>query len=205
MFAPAPASAARGSAAPDAAVPARPAATHAAPHAAPAPSVALPLATLVLAALALGTTWAHVLELPQKLRLDPAAYAAVNGALYRWFALAGAPVSLAAIACAAALAWTTRRDPHARRWTVAGAVLLALWLASWVLLVQPVNAQVADALRTAPAGVPALWQELRGRWEGGHADGFALELAGFVALAVGALRRSPPAAPGHALGTAGPR
>lgn len=157
----------------------------------PLPHVALPVATLVLAALALGSTWAHVLELPQKLRLDDAGYAFVNGALYRWFAVVGAPLSMLAIGCAAALAWRTRDDARARGWTAAGAALLALWLASWALVVQPVNAEIAEALRDAPASVPARWAERRARWEGGHVLGFALELAAFVAIAVGVLRRSP--------------
>jgi hypothetical protein len=40
--------------------------------------------TLLLAALALTMTSAHVLELPQKMTLDLPFYAAVNGTLYRW-------------------------------------------------------------------------------------------------------------------------
>jgi hypothetical protein len=45
---------------------------------------------LVLAALALTMTSAHVLELPQKMRYDAELYAAVNTTLYRHFATVGA-------------------------------------------------------------------------------------------------------------------
>ena len=46
--------------------------------------------TLVLAALALTMTSAHVLELPQKMAYPPDLYAAVNTTLYRYFATVGA-------------------------------------------------------------------------------------------------------------------
>jgi hypothetical protein len=52
-------------------------------------SKALSVITLTAAALSLTMTSAHVLELPQKMRLSPADYAAINGSLYRWFAIVG--------------------------------------------------------------------------------------------------------------------
>jgi hypothetical protein len=54
-----------------------------------------------------------------------------------------------------------------------------------------VNAHVADALQNAPASVPALWMQLRDRWEWGHAAGFVLQLAGFCALVVSVLIETP--------------
>jgi hypothetical protein len=63
---------------------------------------------LVLAALSLTMTSAHVLELPQKMRLAPAFYAAVNGTLYRWFAIVGGIYTAAAILAAWALWWSAR-------------------------------------------------------------------------------------------------
>ena len=45
--------------------------------------------TLVLAALGLTMTSAHVLEMPQKLAYSPELYAAVNTTLYRYFAIVG--------------------------------------------------------------------------------------------------------------------
>lgn len=158
----------------------------------------LRVGTLVLAALALTTTSAHVLELPAKLRYDAAFYTAVNGTLYRQFATVGVGYCLGVITAACGLAVRTRREPGVRWWALAGASCFVLWLASWAALVAPVNARVAAALRTAPADVPALWLELRGRWEYGHAAGFVLQLLGFTALAVSVVRDASARAPGTA-------
>lgn len=49
-------------------------------------------------------------------------------------------------------------------------------------LTEPVNAQVAETLRSAPELVPAVWMALRSRWEYGHAAGFAVQLVGVCAL-----------------------
>src|SRR4051794_31730637 len=98
-------------------------------------------------------TSAHVLELPQKLTFDPRFYAAVNGSLYRWFAIVGGGYTVGSIAAAIVLAVLVRRRRASFRWTVAGAVLLAAGFVSWLTLVQPVNLEVAAALRRAPATV----------------------------------------------------
>jgi hypothetical protein len=64
--------------------------------------------TLLLAALALTAESAHVLELPQKMAYDAAMYAAVNGSLYRWFAIVGGTWQVGSIAMALVLAWLVR-------------------------------------------------------------------------------------------------
>jgi hypothetical protein len=51
---------------------------------------------------------------------------------------------------------------------------------------------VADAIREAPASVPSLWMQLQLRWEGGHAAGFVLQLAGFSCLLGSVLIETPP-------------
>jgi hypothetical protein len=37
-----------------------------------------------------------------------------------------------------------------------------------------VNGEVAEALRSAPEFVPAVWMRLRNRWEYGHVAGFVM-------------------------------
>jgi hypothetical protein len=93
---------------------------------------------------------------------------------------------LSAILAAWLLAWSARHEAAAFRWAVAGAGLLTLAFVSWLLLVQPVNREIAQAASATPELLPALWQALRGRWEYGHALGFALDLLGFCALAIAA-------------------
>jgi hypothetical protein len=139
-------------------------------------------ATLLLAALSLTMESAHVLELPQKLQYDAQMYAAVNTTLYRYFAIVGGVYQIGSIVAALALAFMLRKAGASFRWAAAGALCLLLAFAVWLAVVAPVNGQVAEALRVAPGSVPALWMELRGRWEGGHAAGFVLQLVGLSAL-----------------------
>jgi len=147
--------------------------------------------TLVLAALALSPTSAHVLELPQKMQYDAQLYSAVNTTMYLYFAIVGGVYSMGAIVAAVVLTVLVRRRRSAFRWTAAGAALYVLWFISWLTLVVPVNRAIGAAMQTAPAGVPALYMTLRPRWEYGHAVGFGLELLGFCALVVSVLVDTP--------------
>jgi hypothetical protein len=143
--------------------------------------------TIVLAALALTMTSAHVLEMPQKMQYDAQLYSAVNTTMYRYFAIVGGIYSIGSIVAALVLTFLLRRHRRAFRWALAGSMLLVLWFASWLTLVAPANAQVAATLQSSPAAVPELWMRLRPRWEYGHAIGFVLQLLGFCALVIAAL------------------
>jgi hypothetical protein len=147
---------------------------------------ALQFVTLVLAALSMTAESAHVLELPQKMSYDAVTYAAVNGTLYRYFAIVGGAYQVTSIVAAGLLAFATR-GRRSFRWALAGAVWLLLALGAWAVVVAPVNGEVSAALRSDPARVPALWMLLRDRWEYGHALGFVLQLLGFGALVVSVL------------------
>ena len=147
--------------------------------------------TLLLTALALTLTSAHVLELPQKMSYGAELYSAVNTTLYRHFATVGAVYTVGSIVAALVLVYLVRRRRAALAWTVAGTICLLLAFGSWLGLVAPVNREIAEALRTAPDSVPTLWLRLRSRWEYGHAVGFVLELAGFCALLASVLIETP--------------
>ncbi|MGH7357873.1 MAG: anthrone oxygenase family protein [Candidatus Rokuibacteriota bacterium] len=147
--------------------------------------------TILLAALALTMTSAHVLELPVKMQYDAGLYAAVNTTLYRHFATVGAVYTIGSIVAAFALAYLCRGRRPAFGWTLAGGACLLLAFGTWLALVAPVNREVADALRSAPESVPAVWMRLRPRWEYGHAVGFVLGLAGFGALLASVLAETP--------------
>lgn len=143
--------------------------------------------TLVLSALGMTMGAAHVLELPQKLGYRPDLYAAVNTTLYRYFAVAGAVFMTGAMLSAGVLTYVTR-SRSTFRGTLAATLCLVLSFGLWLALVSPVNATVAQALHSAPASVPALWRELRDRWEYGHVASFAAWLLGFVLLVNSAVR-----------------
>jgi hypothetical protein len=146
--------------------------------------------TLLSTALALTMTSAHVLELAPKMAYSPSLYAAVNGSLYRWFAIVGGTYQVLSTLAAVALVFLVRHRRPSLYWTAAGASLLVLSLVSWVAIVEPVNLQVADAFARAQPVAP-LWLELRPRWEYGHLVGFVLELAGLCALLVSVLVDTP--------------
>jgi len=148
-------------------------------------------ATLLLAALALTMESAHVLELPQKMHYAAELYAAVNTTLYRYFAIVGGVYQIGSILAAAVLAFLVRKRRSAFEWTLAGALCLLLTFGVWVAVVAPVNAQVAEALRSAPESVPAVWMALRNRWEYGHAAGFAVQLLGVCALILSVVLETP--------------
>jgi hypothetical protein len=62
---------------------------------------------------------------------------------------------------------------------LAAAILFALALALWWVLVYPVNVELAKWVN---GPVPADWTAYRARWEWGHAVISLVELAGFAGL-----------------------
>jgi hypothetical protein len=136
---------------------------------------------LLLAALTLTMEAAHVLELPQKLRYSADLYAAVNGTLYRYFALVGGPLTVLTLVTGAMLVVALRRRAGFR-WTFAGVLSYWLAFAVWLTVVAPVNRFVATTTATAPETLARVWSDQRGRWEAGHAAGFVLELVGLACL-----------------------
>jgi hypothetical protein len=147
--------------------------------------------TLLLAALALTMESAHVLELPQKMGYTPEMYSAVNTTLYRYFAIVGGAYQVGSIVSAFVLALLVRKHRRSFHWTLAGAGFLFFAFVVWLAVVNPVNGQVAEAMRTVPETVPGVWMELRNRWEYGHAAGFVVQLAGLSALLVSVLLETP--------------
>jgi hypothetical protein len=136
---------------------------------------------LVVTALSLTMTTAHVLEMPRKLSYGIDLYTAVNSTMYLYFAIFGAIFEIGAIVAVGSLAWRARHQPSAR-WTFAAAIAVTLALVSWLVLVQPVNSAIAHG---------ASWSDLRLRWEVGHLVGFVFSLSGFVALVVAVVREIP--------------
>jgi hypothetical protein len=147
--------------------------------------------TLLLTGLALTMTSAHVLEMPQKLQYDPALYTTVNATLYRYFALVGSAYTVGALVASVLLTVAVRNRRSAFAWTACGAFLLLVAFASWLILVNPVNLRIAQAMAADPRAVPKLWMLLRVRWESGHLLGFFLQLAGFAALVISVLVDTP--------------
>ena len=83
-------------------------------------------------------------------------YAAVDTTLYRWFAIVGAVSQVGSILLAAIMTVLVRGRGAAFRWTLAGAIGLALAFVVWLAVVAPVNATVAAARHDDAASVPQL-------------------------------------------------
>jgi hypothetical protein len=152
--------------------------------------------TVMLAALMLTMTSAHVLELPQKMQYDAQMYTAVNTTLYLYFAIVGGAYTVSSILAAFVLAFLVRKRRRSFQLTLASAVCLLLAFGSWLILIAPVNGDIADALAKAPESVPSLWMQLRERWEYGHAVGFIITLTGFALLISSLLVEIPKDDPG---------
>ncbi len=139
---------------------------------------------LVLVALSLAPSYAHILEaLPRLTVWSPELWrdATVFHRQFEWFALIGAPIDVAAIIAAVTLAFLARgRRPMF--WLVAaGALCLAAGLAAWLTLVAPANAVLGT---WKPGPIPADFDLVRTRWETGHMVVAALKFCGFVLLCI---------------------
>jgi hypothetical protein len=128
--------------------------------------------TIMLAALSMGTTLAHLLEMPAKIGLDGPTWLMLLQTLYPpMFGTLGAAFEVGALVAAAVLVFLLRD----RRWTALGAVcLLAAHGAFWIW-VAPVNATLAPL---TPDTLPPEWAALRNQWEYTHAVRALLQLAG---------------------------
>jgi hypothetical protein len=145
-------------------------------------------AALVLAALSLGPSFAHLLERPPRMAWPPELWMATTnfGGQYAWFGRVGAILDPATILVLLLLAWLIRRRRPAFMAAAASFLLFGAALACWALIVQPMNAVMAS---WTPGPVPADFEAVRARWEEGHVIVAVLKLAGLVALAVAILPR----------------
>jgi hypothetical protein len=130
-------------------------------------------ASLLLATLSMLPGAAHLLELPNKIKLSGAEYLSAQR-LYRGWGFAGVGFA-AAWLCTLALLFMLRDTPSAfaLAW-VAFVCIAGTQLVYWIFT-QPVNRITADW-----TFLPGDWLELRNRWEFSHA---ANAILGFIALA----------------------
>jgi hypothetical protein len=148
---------------------------------------ALRFVAIVFAALVLGLAFCHVLEMPGKMALGGAEYMMVQR-IYLTFGPVASVLEPGAIVASAALAFLVHRRRAPFAFTLAGAVLLAVALAVWFAVVNPVNLEWAAL---PPGTLGAGFEAQRARWEYGHAAHAALLFAGFVALVASVLVEVP--------------
>ena len=142
---------------------------------------------IMLAALTLGLGFCHLMQLPSRLGWDQYLWvgSTVQGGLYAAFGSVGAVIDVAAVIVLALLAYFVRE--HRRpgfRLALSAALLFALGLVLWWVLVYPVNVELAKWVN---GPVTSDWTEYRARWEWGHAIIALIELLGFGALVASVL------------------
>lgn len=158
-----------------------------------------PVLALVLGALSLAPSWAHLLEAPPRIGAWPPELwreATVFHGQFAYFALVGAPVDLLAILVAGILALTFRNGPGARTTGIAALLFLAA-LGVWLGVVAPANAVLAT---WRPGPLPADFAMVRDRWEYGHIAIAAIKLVAFASLALAVASRLRPASVDRAVG-----
>ncbi|WP_374446793.1 hypothetical protein [Stella sp.] len=143
---------------------------------------ALKVTALVLTAIVLVPSGAHLLELPAKMALDRAAYFTVQQ-IYAGWSLFGVPI-VAAIGANVLLSARLRaRDPAAARWAMAAAGLMAASLGVFFAWTFPANRATGNWTL-----MPDAWEGLRRAWEYSHAANAGIVLAALVACAIAASR-----------------
>jgi Domain of unknown function (DUF1772) len=140
---------------------------------------------ITLVALTMGTSFAHVLELPAKLHYSGEFYLRLQTSLYAYW---GPPsitgfVEPAAVLSVLFLAVLCRRRPVTLRLTLGSVICLLLaFPVVFFWRVAPANETFFHAAHAEI--LPADWNSSRMRWEMGHAIRFVLHLTAFVLLAL---------------------
>ncbi len=145
-------------------------------------------ATMLVMALSLAPSYAHLLEAGPRLTIWPPELwraATAFNSQFMWFAIVGGPMDVAAIVLGAVLGFLLRRDRAAFRFALAATVLYAVSLAVWFTVVAPANAVFAT---WTPGPIPADFGPVTHRWETGHIVMSGIKLLGLAAILMAGLR-----------------
>jgi len=144
----------------------------------------LRLLALVVAIAALLAPAAHVLEMPNKLRLDGPLWLAVQQSLYRgWGPFVGAPTEIGGFVLTL-VCFAFARTRRARALWIAAATCYVVMLLAFFMFNAPVNAAIDS---WTAATLPVDWTSYRAKWETGHAIA-AVFAAGALIFVYGAHR-----------------
>jgi hypothetical protein len=140
------------------------------------------IVALIMAALSLAPSFAHVLEAWPRLTIWPPELwreATVFNAQFAVLGVLGAPLEGGVILATAWLSYVSRHDGSFRL-ALYAMLLFVLGLALWFAWVAPANAELAT---WTPGPVPADFDRVRLRWETGHMVIAAVKLVAFFLLA----------------------
>ena len=161
-------------------------------------AVVLSFFAVLVMALSLGPSFAHLLEAPPRLTGWPPELwreATVFHGQFAYFAIVGAPLDVGAIVLGAIMTVVVRRRRPAFWLAMAGTILFALSLATWISVVAPVNAILAQWV---PGPIPHDFAAVRYRWEAGHIAISVVKTVGLCCALAGGLSLD------HSRGGSGP-
>lgn len=146
--------------------------------------------TIILAALAMGTSFAHALELPAKMNYDASLWTTLQQSLYWGFGhIGGYAEGITVFVAAPVLTFLVRKRRPAFQWTLAGTVCFALaFFVVFLVFTEPMNREI---FQWTPQSVPADWTRVRNQWEYSHVARFVLHLLGLGALLISVLVEIP--------------
>lgn len=144
--------------------------------------------SLLCAALALGLTLAHDLEIPGKQMLSGADWLVVQQTFYGGFAIVGGIAEVLGIISTGALLVLLRERRTTFILTGVAALSFVVMLALFAFGNNPLNQQIAS---WTPDTLPANWNDVRDAWDRFHAASSAFAALALTALLVATLRDTP--------------
>jgi hypothetical protein len=147
--------------------------------------------TVMLTALSMGAAFAHLLEMPAKLRYDGPTWLHLLQTLYPpGFGTVGAACEVLAVVASLMLVVATRNRRKAFPWTLLGfSCVLASHAIFWIW-VNPVNMTMVPL---TPDTLVMDWTRLRDQWEFAHASRAILQIVALGAFVLSLLAEIPKA------------
>jgi hypothetical protein len=144
--------------------------------------------SLLCAALALGLTLTHDLEIPGKQMLSGAGWLTVQHTFYGGYAVVGGLAEVLGLLSTGMLLFLFRTRRVVFALTLVAFLCFAGMLALFAFGNQPLNQQIAS---WTPETLPPNWREVRDAWDRFHAASSALAALSFVTLLISLLRKIP--------------
>lgn len=142
---------------------------------------------LLVMALSLGPSFAHLLEAPPRLTVWPPELwreATVFNGQFAFFAVVGAPLDIGSVLLGAVLSFRIRHKRPAFWLTTAATILYATSLATWFAVVAPMNDILAQ---WHPGPIPEDFAAVRNLWEAGHIVISGIKVLGLSCMIAGVL------------------
>ncbi len=148
----------------------------------------LQFVSLLCAALTLGLTLTHDLEIPGKQMLSGAEWLTIQNTFYGGYAVVGGVAETLGLISSGLLLFWLRQRPAAFSLTLIAALCFAGMLTVFAFGNNPINQQVTT---WTPATMPANWPQMRDAWDRFHAISSGLAALAFITLLIATLRTTP--------------